>query len=143
MPARWVPRGGRRPVSAWCGIDPDKLAPAVPLGGTGAFADAYNRLVGPGITGLVNSLRGLGDGMAGTADKLKDSANLYKTSDQVNTESVPRGNPIIPPPLRTRLEDCSRADFLREVTRMEITDEMDQALCVGVTRGLPRPFGDP
>jgi hypothetical protein len=65
--------------------------------GTGSFADAYNRLVGPGITGLVDSLHGLGDGMAGTAAKLLDSAGLYKTSDQVNTESVP-GQPISPPP---------------------------------------------
>src|SRR5882724_5598125 len=55
--------------------------------GTGSFADAYNRLVGPGITGLVDSLRGLSNGMAATAGKIKDSADLYNKSDQVNGES--------------------------------------------------------
>jgi hypothetical protein len=69
--------------------------------GPGAFGDAFRRLFEPGIGGITDAIHGLGDGMAGTADKLKDSASMYKTSDQVNTESVPRlpaENPINPTP---------------------------------------------
>jgi hypothetical protein len=66
--------------------------------GNDPFGDAYNRLVGPGIDGITKALDNLGEGMTATAGKLRDTATLYKASDQVNAESVPSVHPITPIP---------------------------------------------
>jgi hypothetical protein len=56
--------------------------------GSDAFGRAYDAAVSPGLTGLVNSLLGLGDGMDGTADGLKNSAAHYQATDENNADSI-------------------------------------------------------
>jgi uncharacterized protein YukE len=41
-----------------------------------------------GTTGLVNTFLGLGDGMDGTADGLKNSAAAYQATDENNADSI-------------------------------------------------------
>jgi uncharacterized protein YukE len=40
----------------------------------------------PAISGLLDTLSGIGDGMKGTADGVINSANLYRKSNEVNSE---------------------------------------------------------
>ena len=77
------------------------VAGAGDFAGGGPFGDAFHRLFDPSIRGITDAIHGLGDGMAGTAGKLKDTASLYKKSDEVNTESVPKlpaAEPVSSPP---------------------------------------------